>query len=333
MTGACGLAWSTLFGTMKPLWETDTQKRPQRVTRRDKMAHGEMISLANLSQQYAHKSRISKFDNQVSSLARTYYITTSSATMNTSSFARVVTLLLATSSIASAAKSSSSSKSHQSILATPVSISKSSKGSADKLSSNKRGKKNKTKGSSGMQRMTLQARTTLGNVELDELSPAECIFFEDTWMAAYKTVHAKDDGDEKKLKIRSVVVEENSNDPHGPPGNRSRQLRGGSTNEDQKHRSLWYIFSPPTFYFDIWTLIELTCILCRDDDDDSVGWGDDDDDFYGYKEPGTRHLDPQDDEEEVENKFESLLCGMLREGPFETFQEAEDCQVTYVASP
>ena len=252
--------------------------------------------------------------------------------MNTFSFARSITFLLAVSSVASAAKSPSSS---QDILATPVSISKSRKGSDSP--SNKSGKKNKTKGSD-MQRLTLQARTTLVNVELDELSPAECIFFEDTWMAAYKTVHAEEDDDENKLKIRSVVVEENSHVDGGPPtdnyhpGNRNRSLQlRGSANDD--HRSLYYIFKPPTFYFDIWTLIELSCFLCKDDEPVSGGRGDDDDDFYGYKEPdnGTRHLDPQDNEE-LENRFEILLCDMLREGPFATFQEAEGCQVTYVST-
>jgi hypothetical protein len=256
--------------------------------------------------------------------------------MNTSSFARLVTFsLLAMSSVASAAKSPSSSKSSQNILATPVSISKSRKGS-DKPS-NKSGKKNKTKGSD-MQRLTLQARTTLVNVELDELSPAECTFFEDTWMAAYKTVHDEEDDDGKKLKIRSVVVEENSNNVDGLPTNknhpghrnRSLQLRG-SANDD--HRSLFYIFKPPTFWFDIWTLIELSCFLCKDDESVSGGWGDDDDDFYGYKAPGdgTRRLGLQGDEE-LENRFEILLCNMLRKGPFASFQEAEDCRVTYVAS-
>jgi hypothetical protein len=259
--------------------------------------------------------------------------------MNTFSLARLVTFLLAVSSVASAAKSSSS-KSSQNILATPVSISKSSKGSD--MPSNKSGKKNKTNKGSDMQRLTLQARTTLVNVDLDELSPAECIFFEDTWMAAYKTVHANNDIDGNGLEIRSVVVEDNSNNADaagGPtdnyhPGNRNhgRQLRGGANDE---HRSLFYIFKPPTFYFDIWTLIELSCLFCKQDDV-SYGQDDDDDDFYGYKEPGTqepgtRHLDLEDDEE-LENKLEILLCEMLREGPFESFQEAEGCQVTYVSA-
>jgi hypothetical protein len=45
------MSWSALFDSMKLLWETDNQKRPQRVTRHDEMDRGEMITPVNLSQQ------------------------------------------------------------------------------------------------------------------------------------------------------------------------------------------------------------------------------------------------------------------------------------------
>ena len=122
--------------------------------------------------------------------------------------------------------------------------------------------------------MTLEARTTLLNVDLEELRDGESIFFEDTWMAAYKKVHAEDEND-KKVEIRSVVVEDTSDDKHG--GGKRQLCAAGA------QLSLFWFYTTPNVYFDIWTFIELTCFLCNKDNNKDEGLGiDDDDDVYGY---------------------------------------------------
>ena len=99
--------------------------------------------------------------------------------MNTTSLARLITFLLAM-TMATAAKSSPSGS--QEILAVLVASSKGSKGSlrSSKSATKKGHKGNSKKGKSDLKRMTLEARTTLLNVDSEELRDGESIFFEDT---------------------------------------------------------------------------------------------------------------------------------------------------------
>ena len=75
-------------------------------------------------------------------------------------------------------------------------------------------------------------------------------------MAAYKKVHAEDEND-KKVEIRSVVVEDTSDDKHG--GGKRQLCAAGA------QLSLFWFYTTPNVYFDIWTFIELTCFLCNKD--------------------------------------------------------------------
>ena len=160
-------------------------------------------------------------------------------------------------------------------------------------------------------RQTLQARTTLLNVDIENLTADEIIFFEDCWKEVYNTKSANNDD----TTVRSVVVEgqDDSNN------NRRRQLNDG----DESSRSLLfgYIFNPPTFYFDIWTVIEISCRLCYDGDRPLKGGG--------LRGKGKKNADMRDG---LNQQFEGTFCDKLREGPYEVFNAAEDCRVVYMAS-
>jgi hypothetical protein len=160
-----------------------------------------------------------------------------------------------------------------------------------------------------MQRITMQARTTLMNIDMDHLTPAECIFFEDSWMTAFETVHGNEEENSDYVAIRSVIVEED--EKKKTEVDDRRNLRGSSD------RELWfYNFGG---WFDIWAYIEISCVLC--------GSSYDDDDYY-YN----RLLTVFDDdarENDLHHRFETLLCDMLREGKFESFRQVQDCEVTF----
>ena len=161
-------------------------------------------------------------------------------------------------------------------------------------------------------RQTLQARTTLLNVEIENLTPDEIIFFEDCWKEVYNTKSANNDD----TTVRSVVVEgqDDSNN------NRRRQLNG---HESSRSLLLGYIFNPPTFYFDIWTVIEISCRLCNGRDRLLKGGG------LRSKGKGKKNTDMMDG---LNQQFEGDFCDKLREGPHEVFNDAEDCRVVYMAS-
>jgi hypothetical protein len=164
----------------------------------------------------------------------------------------------------------------------------------------------------GTRRQTLQARTTLLNVDIENLTPDEIIFFEDCWKEVYNKTKSDNDDD---TTVRSVVVEGQDDSNHN-----RRQLNGG----ESKSRSLYfgYIFNPPTFYFDIWTVIEISCRLCYDGDRLLKGGG-------GLRGKGKKNTDMRDG---TNQQFEGAFCDKLREGPYEVFNDAEDCRIVYMAS-
>jgi hypothetical protein len=162
-------------------------------------------------------------------------------------------------------------------------------------------KKKKSQKSHGhiTHRMTLEARTTLLGVEMEDLTAAETIFFEDTWMTAYTQVHTNNDDE-----IRAFVVQEH-------PQDRGRQLRGSSSSPAPDSRSLFFSWSwaPKYYYYDVFALFETSCgISCGDDD------------LYQRK---------LEDQAETEEEFETVLCDLLRTGTMACFQDIDDCQVNY----
>jgi hypothetical protein len=172
---------------------------------------------------------------------------------------------------------------------------------------------------------------------MDSLTPAETIFFEDSWMSAFETV--QDDGD---LTPRSMIVETPKERPKQKGKRGNPNLRGGR--RGGHGRDLGWSWSSTTYnwtgsFFDVSALFEFSCLLCdyngaADDDDrnDDVYYSgkDDDDDFFsgfwGGGWGGGRKLKSDHD-----RLFGDLLCDTLREGPFEVFQGVEDCFVIFAA--
>jgi hypothetical protein len=158
-------------------------------------------------------------------------------------------------------------------------------------------------------RQTLQARTTLLNVDIENLTPDEIIFFEDCFKEVYNTKSASNDD----TTVRSVVVEGQDDSNH----NRRRQLNG----DESRSLLVGYIFKLPTFWFDIWTMVEISCDLCYDGDRLLKG--------CGLRGKGKKNTDMMDG---LNQQFEGDFCDKLREGPYKVFNDAEDCRVVYMAS-
>jgi hypothetical protein len=150
-------------------------------------------------------------------------------------------------------------------------------------------------------RVTLHARTTLVNSNIEDLTPEESVFFEETWRQVYNDIHIFGQEEEEidETTVRSVVIEE-----QGPPNHR-RQLR--ATSSLSTSRSLYYYLYST---FDIWALIEVTCSFCGDD---------------------RRGLLENTGNGKSQRHFENTLCEELRNGPFDTFQGVENCRVAYRA--
>jgi hypothetical protein len=157
-------------------------------------------------------------------------------------------------------------------------------------------------------RVTLHARTTLMNSNIEDLTPEEAVFFEETWRQVYNDIHIFGQEEEEidETTVRSVVIEE-----QGPSPNHRRQLR--TTSSLPTSRSLkYYLYST----FDIWALIEVTCSFCGDD-------------RRGLLEENV--AGPRGGNGKSQRHFESTLCEELRNGPFDKFQGVEDCRVAYLA--
>jgi hypothetical protein len=203
---------------------------------------------------------------------------------------RIFAVLLLANLVAASSKSSSSKKLESQDLST----------SPPQSPKNKNKNKSKKSHSHITHRMTLEARTTLLGVEMEDLTATETIFFEDTWMTAYAQVHTNDD------EIRAFVV----HDDH--PQDRGRQLLRGwsSPASAPESRSLFFRWWKPKtqyYYFDIFALFEISCgISCGDD---------------------RRKL--LEDQAEMEEEFKTVLCDLLRTGTMACFQDIDDCQVTY----
>ena len=169
-----------------------------------------------------------------------------------------------------------------------------------------------------MQRKTLRARTTLGNVDLNELSPAETVFFEDTWMAAYKLAHDADETVQDDINVRSVIIDDTAGKTEGK-------------------RNLWGSFSlvQRAGFFDVWSLLESTCYLCdngNNDDDNGTyysGSRSSSSGSVGAFGGGFRGLKMANNQDSRHN-FENLLCEMLRDGDLEVFHNVQDCEVTII---
>jgi hypothetical protein len=226
-------------------------------------------------------------------------------------FAQAAFVLFTLVAVAAAA-SDSSSDDHREVFAVPVPKVSSSKSKE----SSKGGKKQAGNKGTGMRRFPMPVRTTLTGVDFedDSMTADECIFVEDTWMTAFQTVHGDD---EDSLTARAFIVEQDDGNKQRNP---NRKLRGDSSSKNN-NRSLfsWNLsgFTPPSVpsfsgftpgpWFDIWAVFEPSCNLCGYDDD--------------------RRLTAADSD--VNRRFEMLFCDMLREGPFERFQDVQECQVTF----
>jgi hypothetical protein len=102
-------------------------------------------------------------------------------------------------------------------------------------------------GSQDSRRITARTRTTLINLDIDELSAEQIVFFEDTWMQLFNeilVVRGDHDSDEDGPSVRSFVVD---------------GIDRGSRPNVRRLQSSW---------FDMWGLVELSCHLCSPDDDD-----------------------------------------------------------------
>jgi hypothetical protein len=235
--------------------------------------------------------------------------------------------LLLTIAASTAAKSGSSQDQHE-VFAVPVEGT--SKKSARSMKMPKTTKNPNSNDPQDLHRFTMQVRTTLTNVDMNSLTPAETVFFEDSWISAFETVH--DGGD---LTPRSIIVETHEKIKKGKRSN--QKLRG----ERGHGRELGWAWSSSIYdwtgsFFDVSALFEFSCSLCdsngaADDDknDDAYYSGQDDDDIFsglwGGGWGGGRKLSIDHDH------FGVMLCVTLREGPFEVFQGVEDCFVSFAA--
>jgi hypothetical protein len=161
-------------------------------------------------------------------------------------------------------------------------------------------------------RHTLQARTTLINVDIDDLTPEQIIFFEDTWVRAFNKVflgtdshsHASDISDLSVPRLRSFVVEDVLNEQHPKEGD-GRALKKRGVRRPLGIKSYKW--------FDIWALMETSCRLCGKDDD--------------RRRILNRSLKKG---KSIIRELETELCNGLRQGPFSCFQSLEECRVIYV---
>jgi hypothetical protein len=163
-------------------------------------------------------------------------------------------------------------------------------------------------------RHTLQARTTLVNVDVDDLLPEHIIFFEETWIRAFNKVffgtdspdRANDISDVSVPRLRSFVVEDilNEKNQEDPDGGRAlKKFRRGRRPRGIKSYK----------WFDIWALMETSCNLCGKDDDRRLILN--------------RSLKK---DESILRELEAELCKGLRSGPFSCFDSLEECRVIYV---
>jgi hypothetical protein len=182
-----------------------------------------------------------------------------------------------------------------------------------------------------LQRQMMEARTTLENVNIDNLEPAEIMFYEDCLKKAVQMAQEQAHSG-NQVSLRSVIVEDDHDNQkkHGRRG-----LRGGRNGNGS--RTLWGWSSN---WYDIWAVMEVfSCRFCGSDDDDDYFQTrvvdntrnhrfDDDDDYMG--------VTPMRDIDHgyhralgVSENFETILCDLLQEGPHERLQQVTKCAVEF----
>ena len=156
-------------------------------------------------------------------------------------------------------------------------------------------------------RTSLRTRTTLLNVNIQELTPEEIIFFEDTWVQTFNNVLLGGENvtiheNSSSPRLRSFVVEEvlEGNVPnHGRSlASTAGRTRGGATS------SKW---------FDIWALLETSCRLCSHDD------------YRGRVLTGLT----MEGSSAIQD-LEATLCDALRQSSFASFQNLQQCRIVYL---
>ena len=153
------------------------------------------------------------------------------------------------------------------------------------------------------QRIILQVRNTLENVDIDKLRDDEIVFFEDSWKIAFQTINEKEDddhhgknGDDHHI-ARSVIVSQKELDR-----DENRMLRGGQFNGS---------------WFDVWTIVELYTYCCPQK---TVNHNDENEEAVDTEQSTALDL---------QHHFENLLCKMLRKGPHERFHKVKNCKVAF----
>lgn len=183
---------------------------------------------------------------------------------------------------------------------------------------------NSMAGGGSARRHTLQARTTLLNVDIDELTPEQIIFFEDTWVQVFNKVfhgveshNLHDDTgmtDVSSPRLRSFVVEDVVSEQKDDQTQEERTGDGrvlAGKRPGSRPRGI------KSFkWFDIWALMETSCRLCGKDDD--------------YRRLLTTDHRSMKKDKSILRDLETELCERLREGPFACFQALEECRVMYV---
>lgn len=212
----------------------------------------------------------------------------------------------------------------------PSTISNASSKASGKKSSNIHKSPTAKQGITGrLKRHMIETRTTLENVDLDNLEPTEIMFYEDAIKKAVEIAQVPDDNG-IQIFLSSVIVEDDQQ-KHG-----SRGLRGGSDRNGS--RALWGW----SRWYDIWAVMELfSCRFCENDDDDDFFATtsvvdtttnhhivDDDDDYSGIIP--MREIDHGFHRAlGVSDNFANVLCDLLRDGPHERFHKVTKCTIEF----
>lgn len=155
-------------------------------------------------------------------------------------------------------------------------------------------------------RTILQTRTTLLNVDIDQLTSEEVIFFEDTWVQTFNQVLLGED----------VTIQENSSSPRLRSFVVEEVLGGNIPNEGRSLASTAGRSRGGTTaykWFDIWALMEASCRLCSHDDYRGRI-------LTGWTKDGVSVL----------QELETTLCDALRRGPYSSFQNLQQCRIVYL---
>jgi len=201
-----------------------------------------------------------------------------------------------------------------------------------------------------IRRNTNQVRVTLTDVDdVNSLSPAETIFFEDSFKSAFVQIQKSNDDD---VQVRSMIVlpdvpsKDQNRALFGTPGQYfdisalfewSCRLCGSTTGDDDYTNDDFYFngvtttSSPTSSPTESPSLSPTYHMLLDDppgpvlDDDWALGSTLADDDLYSFFF-GKRVLEESD-----ERRLEDLLCNNLRAGPFPAFHRVTECFVLFTA--